>query len=890
MAQLHAQPYDTSATGFYFDSLEDYNKKYAKNRNDWGGIVEEYMFQFIDGDDAEQALYSAMESGDFIDLKLYFELIDELDEDDLPKFVYLTEYQHLDAKEALERMEDVSLFHGTGEDYVYEFIEDIGVEGEWAQNYFDYEAFGREMQIEKVLTSHLYEDLETAQEELAEAEDEDEAEEAEYSIEQIQEHIDDTENMSEEDAGYYVVNEMYGGLEGLPSDQLKTYFDYDAYLRNMETNSEIAEFQVGGETYTVTNALDSYNNPRRNPKHTHAQLKNLNKDTLLQIAREYDLEVSKRKMTKDQIIRKIMTESPFKTGSVGKRGNPDVEIMRSNVYAPGGVLTEVEDWPLMSFEEAKEDLLIQVNEGFQLVYGGEVNGWDASVEYIDESDNEPYVIGVSFDDDPTDVTFSVIDAFDELIAEINKTNSPSQLDVREQDRIVRMEVKGNPRSNPSEYSPGALYGPIGTVRLLTAFQTVHRPGFHPTKKVPALKRSKEIISKMTNINVDNWNLSEDKRIENIEQYLALLADHAFNTGQMSYEESPYAWAVPAVWYGIGTDNPQANPRSNPHSDYDYKTIYSETGKKTRALQRHSKLFFGLGQKDNDDFEIVSMQQWIHSPLPDHASDSSKEDMKNVLLHKAQNQMSFGRLIEFNQVKNFTDQLKWFLSNGIKVTKRGISTKSFDTRSNPPKDFIHSSFDEFREEGTAGTWLAYSASQGATTVDERKTLAERMKRQYKKWADGGHKGKPPFGSSDKWGKGNTPKKRALDLYRKATFYLNILRRNPAVLDSWTITRPGGAQPHYLGFGYYEIDDDSEFVEPNPAFPIGTIVTRSDKRKRGPKEAFIYVGSLRRQPELFVLQNKRYPSEPAYTVTEDMLGEYWELHPSNRTNPCNESIPF
>jgi hypothetical protein len=34
MTQLHAQPYDISASGFYFDSLKDYQAKAVNARND----------------------------------------------------------------------------------------------------------------------------------------------------------------------------------------------------------------------------------------------------------------------------------------------------------------------------------------------------------------------------------------------------------------------------------------------------------------------------------------------------------------------------------------------------------------------------------------------------------------------------------------------------------------------------------------------------------------------------------------------------------------------------------------------------------------------------------------------------------------------------------------
>lgn len=50
MTQLHAQPYDLAANGFYFESLEEYQRKAKANRNDYGDPVEEYEIQFIDGE------------------------------------------------------------------------------------------------------------------------------------------------------------------------------------------------------------------------------------------------------------------------------------------------------------------------------------------------------------------------------------------------------------------------------------------------------------------------------------------------------------------------------------------------------------------------------------------------------------------------------------------------------------------------------------------------------------------------------------------------------------------------------------------------------------------------------------------------------------------------
>lgn len=38
----YAQPYYISATGFYFETVEDYERRTAENRNDFGQFVEEY--------------------------------------------------------------------------------------------------------------------------------------------------------------------------------------------------------------------------------------------------------------------------------------------------------------------------------------------------------------------------------------------------------------------------------------------------------------------------------------------------------------------------------------------------------------------------------------------------------------------------------------------------------------------------------------------------------------------------------------------------------------------------------------------------------------------------------------------------------------------------------
>ncbi|MEM9211537.1 MAG: hypothetical protein AAGA63_08615 [Pseudomonadota bacterium] len=60
MVQLHAQPYDLAAKGFYFESAEEFDTKSKSNRNEYGQPVEEYEIQFIDGEDIDCDLAKAI--------------------------------------------------------------------------------------------------------------------------------------------------------------------------------------------------------------------------------------------------------------------------------------------------------------------------------------------------------------------------------------------------------------------------------------------------------------------------------------------------------------------------------------------------------------------------------------------------------------------------------------------------------------------------------------------------------------------------------------------------------------------------------------------------------------------------------------------------------------
>ena len=74
---LYAQPYDISACGFYFCSLEEFTDKSSHLLNHYGHPVEEFEIQFIEGDNFDCELFKALSIqqksiGDYLSACEYF--------------------------------------------------------------------------------------------------------------------------------------------------------------------------------------------------------------------------------------------------------------------------------------------------------------------------------------------------------------------------------------------------------------------------------------------------------------------------------------------------------------------------------------------------------------------------------------------------------------------------------------------------------------------------------------------------------------------------------------------------------------------------------------------------------------------------------------------------
>ncbi len=152
MTSLFAQPYDISASGFYFDSFEAYVDKSAKLKNKLGQPVEEFEIQFIDGDDIDSALANAWDIHQ-TDLSAFFEAVDDWDEHQKRLFIIAVGqcgYSFDPASDHPDQFE-VDIYEMDSLTDLAEHFVDEGFYGdipERLQFYIDHDAIARDLAVE----------------------------------------------------------------------------------------------------------------------------------------------------------------------------------------------------------------------------------------------------------------------------------------------------------------------------------------------------------------------------------------------------------------------------------------------------------------------------------------------------------------------------------------------------------------------------------------------------------------------------------------------------------------------------------------------------------------------------------------------------------------------
>ena len=152
MTKLYAQPYDITANGFYFETVEEYNTQASKLRNFYGQPVEEYELQFIDGEDIDAALFSALSvhQGNF---PSYLEAVAKWREEEKIKVIIAVGeagYKFNLGEDTPDQFE-IDLYElDSLKDLAEQFVEE-GLFGEIPasiRNYLDYDAIARDLSMD----------------------------------------------------------------------------------------------------------------------------------------------------------------------------------------------------------------------------------------------------------------------------------------------------------------------------------------------------------------------------------------------------------------------------------------------------------------------------------------------------------------------------------------------------------------------------------------------------------------------------------------------------------------------------------------------------------------------------------------------------------------------
>jgi hypothetical protein len=142
-----AQPYNLDAAGFYFSDLDDYNAKAEGLLDSFGCPVEEVEIMFIDGSGADAELFAAAGINQ-ANLEQWFDDLEDLDEQEKAALFAILSLGY-GLEQALEKIEDATLYRGRLEDAAEELFDEIYLSEipENLHSYIDYSRFARDCEL-----------------------------------------------------------------------------------------------------------------------------------------------------------------------------------------------------------------------------------------------------------------------------------------------------------------------------------------------------------------------------------------------------------------------------------------------------------------------------------------------------------------------------------------------------------------------------------------------------------------------------------------------------------------------------------------------------------------------------------------------------------------------
>jgi hypothetical protein len=143
---LYANPYDNSYTGFYFGSIDEFNKQLSQ------ASYEEVEIDFIEGGNSRLFHATNINQGN---VDLWFDELDRYEDNhqEALAICYLIEIMHLD--EAIKRRYEVILHRGSLADYAFELVSDVYPLDELPdiiKLHIDYNSIGRDLELNSEVT------------------------------------------------------------------------------------------------------------------------------------------------------------------------------------------------------------------------------------------------------------------------------------------------------------------------------------------------------------------------------------------------------------------------------------------------------------------------------------------------------------------------------------------------------------------------------------------------------------------------------------------------------------------------------------------------------------------------------------------------------------------
>ncbi|MBM5572323.1 MULTISPECIES: antirestriction protein ArdA [Deefgea] len=141
-----AQPYNTSAVGFYFGSTADFNAKSENHTDCYGNPVEEYEIQLNEADDAE--LINALQL-DQSSVAQYFDEIEDMSASEKVALFYLVHEANYCLADAITKIDEVCITACSLKDAAAELFDECYLTSipDAVRSYIDYDGFARDCEL-----------------------------------------------------------------------------------------------------------------------------------------------------------------------------------------------------------------------------------------------------------------------------------------------------------------------------------------------------------------------------------------------------------------------------------------------------------------------------------------------------------------------------------------------------------------------------------------------------------------------------------------------------------------------------------------------------------------------------------------------------------------------